>query len=469
MSRLKRRLCCSVESLCNERYTSCAVTDQPIISIKDLNVTYWLGHKQEVRALEHISLSIYPGEFIIFFGPSGCGKSTLLYSIAGLETHARGEILVEGKNVATMDTHAAGQFRQKEIGMIFQAFYLISTLNVLDNVTLPQVAISAAPEPRLRRAKELLEHFGVGAQAAKRPTDLSGGQQQRVAICRSLMNDPNIILADEPVGNLDSKSANDVINLIRDLNARQKKTVILVTHDPSHLHFAHRVFHMRDGKIIDTKVNRAINQEVVVQAQAAKPTLPRNLELLVRSFSTLAPDQTGTMLIPFKAKEIVSELVSGYSLEELKRIEQEVQHLLIDRVTAPDELKNFLDASVAKGGMAFDHRTAVKLSERMQEVLQEIRAWQNDEQQHTPESLSAEEREIRFDLVRSCHIHFPDGQALAAFDRALRGRIHASIDTAAFEQLLKKPREHGGVQLHSSQARRVARRLDLLLLGIFRG
>lgn len=441
---------------------------KPIISIKDLNVTYFLGRKQEVRALENIALTIYPGEFIIFFGPSGCGKSTLLYSIAGLETHARGEILVGGKNVATMDTREAGQFRQKKIGMIFQAFYLISTLNVMSNVQLPQMAIGAPIEERAKRAQELLEHFGVGTQANKRPTELSGGQQQRVAICRALMNDPDILLADEPVGNLDSKSSNDVIQLIRELNTRDKKTVILVTHDPSHLHLAHRVFYMRDGKIINIKVNEAINEHVVAEAAQSKPALPRELELLVRTFTSLAPDQVSTMLIPYKAKEIVSEIFTGMSLEELAKIEHEVQHLLIDRVTEPDELKRFLDDAPKKGGMGFDHRTAVKLSERMQHVLREITLLKNDAH-HPSTGISDEVRDLRHDLVETFDLHFADGHELKAFDRAIHDRVQSVIDTVAFEQRLINDVPHGGAAFRPSVARKVARRLDLLMLGTFQG
>lgn len=440
----------------------------PIISIKDLQVTYFLGHKQEVHALENISLTIYPGEFIIFFGPSGCGKSTLLYSIAGLETHARGTILVDGKNVATMDTHDAGQFRQKKIGMIFQAFYLISTLNVMSNVQLPQMAVGAAVKDRARRAQELLEHFGVGTQANKRPTELSGGQQQRVAICRALMNNPDILLADEPVGNLDSKSSNDVINLIHDLNTREKKTVILVTHDPSHLHLAHRVFYMRDGHIINVKVNDAINEQVIAETEATKPQIPKELELLIRSFSSLAPDQVSTMLIPYKAKEIVAEIFTGLSVEELAKVEHEVQHLLIDQVTAPDELLRFLDKSAKLGGMGFDHRTAVKLSERIQSILREVAALRNDAK--TPVTgIRDEVRDLRYDLVETFQLHFHDGHELRTFDLAIQDRVTSVIDTPTFERHLIDTVTHGGITMRPSVARKVARRLDLLLLGKYSG
>lgn len=440
---------------------------KPVIDIKDLNVTYFLGRKQEIHALENISLQIYPGEFIIFFGPSGCGKSTLLYSIAGLETHARGQVLVAEKNVEQMTPHEAAEFRQKEIGMIFQAFYLISTLNVIDNVVLPQIAIGASPKARAKTAQDLLEHFGVGSQSKKRPTELSGGQQQRVAICRALMNNPQILLADEPVGNLDSKSSNDVIQLIHDLNSVQKKTVILVTHDPSHLHLAHRVFYIRDGKIIDIKVNQAINDEVVAATQAAKPRVPKELELLLRTFTSMAPDQVGTLLIPFKAKEIVAEVMTGLSVEKLTAIEHAVQQLIIDASVSPLELRDFLDRSERFGGLGLDHRTAVHLTEQMAAVIREIKELQA--LSASPVSEHEEVKDLRHDLVETFDLHFRDGAHLKAFDAALHRRVRSEIDSKQLMMQLGAPLSNNGVGLDPRTARKVAQRIDLLLLGSYRG
>ena len=235
-----------------------ALKSKPIIKLSKVNVTYFRGRSNEVRALQDINLDVYPGEFIVFFGPSGCGKSTLLYAVAGLESHTEGNIEVDGQNIAKMKTKAMGAYRQKKIGMIFQAFYLINSLSVIKNVLLPQMAIGVAVHERIKRARELLNKFGVGDQKEKIPSELSGGQQQRVAICRAIINNPDIILADEPVGNLDSKSANDVMNLLTDLNTHEKKTIILVTHDPSRLSMAHRVYYMKDGRIIETRIQKKL-------------------------------------------------------------------------------------------------------------------------------------------------------------------------------------------------------------------
>lgn len=434
---------------------------QPIIAVRNLSVTYPLGHKQSVQALEGINLEIYPGEFIIFFGPSGCGKSTLLYSISGLETHARGTIEVNGHHVTTMAREEAARFRQKEIGMIFQAFYLIPSLSVFKNVLLPQMAINAAVSERNARAKELLTHFGVDTQANKLPTDLSGGQQQRVAICRALVNDPSILLADEPVGNLDSKSSMEVIRLILELNERQKKTVILVTHDPSHLHFADRVFHMRDGRIIDTTVNRPMKSAI----EPSQVELPRDLSLLVRSFSQLKSGQTGTLLIPYKAKEIVAEVLTGLSVEEMARIEHEVQSLMIDAISDPSSMMDLLDDPTRFGGLGLDHRTAVKLTERLIALVKEIRTLQASEQS-TNVNIPLEATSIRQHIIDVFHVHIPREAAIHRFEEIIAQRLSATIDQAAVNNALRLPPPEG-IGWSPAVADKVAKRIELIVLGKF--
>ncbi|MBI5404624.1 MAG: ABC transporter ATP-binding protein [Candidatus Kerfeldbacteria bacterium] len=439
---------------------------EPIISIAGLNVTYSLGHKQEVRALQDITLKIYPGEFIIFFGPSGCGKSTLLYSIAGLETHAQGPITVGGQDVHSMDAHATARFRQLQIGMIFQAFYLIPSLTVEKNILLPQMAVGGAPTDRSKRARELMDHFGVASQAGKLPTELSGGQQQRVAICRALMNNPDILLADEPVGNLDSKSSNDVIGLIRELNVQQKKTVILVTHDPSHLHLAHRVFHMKDGRITQVKVNSAVTP--AVQTDVPSVQLPKDLELLIRTFTSLTPEGLGSMLIPYKAKEIVAEILTGFSVEEVARIEREIQHALMAKLSTGQELSTFLDQPTEQGGMGLDRRTAARLAERMERVVAEIRALHDEDRLARADQASPaphEAVELRQFLFATYQVTIKDDAALHQFDRIILDRLDNRIDSDECFRRIDAARRDGGVGLDRRTARKLTRHLDLILLG----
>ena len=211
-----------------------------------------------MRALDNINLEINPQEFVIIFGPSGCGKSTLLYAISGMETHYFGEILIAGENLAKLSALKLAQFRRNRTGLVFQAYNLIPTLNVLTNVLLPQIFKGASAFTRLKKAKKLLGKFGLLTFVSRLPQFLSGGQQQRVAIARALINNPDIILADEPLGNLDSKSALEVMKILKELNEKESKTIIMVTHEALYLKYAEKIIYMKDGGIIKIETQKPI-------------------------------------------------------------------------------------------------------------------------------------------------------------------------------------------------------------------
>ncbi|TSD01617.1 MAG: Uncharacterized protein Athens071425_346, partial [Parcubacteria group bacterium Athens0714_25] len=223
---------------------------EPIIKTKDLRVIYNQGKSNEVRSLEDANVEIYPQEYVIIFGPSGCGKSTLLYSISGLQAPTYGDVFIEGKKLAEMNKKERVNLHRNNIGMVFQAFYLVPSLSIIGNVCLPKSFSGVAKKIREKDGMKLLQRFSIAEQATKFPNELSGGQKQRVSIARSLINNPQIILADEPVGNLDSESAENVLRILKELNEIDKKTIILVTHNPEHLHFADRIIHMKDGRIV---------------------------------------------------------------------------------------------------------------------------------------------------------------------------------------------------------------------------
>ena len=221
----------------------------PLIKIEKLGVVFNQGKSNEARVIDGLDLEIYPHEYLIFFGPSGCGKSTTLNLISGLLQPTSGKVEINGRDVTSFTEKEKLDYHRKQIGMIFQSFFLVSTLNVLDNVCLPRLFVGDDSPAVKADGMNLLKRFGIEAQAEKFPRDLSGGQRQRVAIARSLMNSPSIIVADEPVGNLDSKATFNVLSILKELNEVDKKLVILVTHDPSHLSYGDRVVHMQDGKI----------------------------------------------------------------------------------------------------------------------------------------------------------------------------------------------------------------------------
>ena len=226
------------------------------------------GKPNETRILDNFNLDIFPHEYVILFGPSGCGKSTLLNLIAGLLHPTSGKIEVEGRDLASFSEKEKLEFHRRKIGMVFQSFYLVSTLPIIDNVCLPRAFVGDDSPARKEDGINFLKRFGIESQAEKFPRDLSGGQRQRVAIARSLMNSPSIIVADEPVANLDSKATYNVLTILKELNEVDKKTIILVTHDPSQLAYSDRTIHIMDGKIT----------KIVENAEKKSPSLKTEQE-----------------------------------------------------------------------------------------------------------------------------------------------------------------------------------------------
>jgi putative ABC transport system ATP-binding protein len=220
-----------------------------MVTGQNLSKHYPIGD-QSVYALNNVNFEVPEGQFVVIMGPSGSGKSTLLYLLGGLDRPTDGEIVVAGQDIAQMNGQGLAGFRRETIGFIFQAFHLVPTLTALENVALPGVFAGYSPELREKRAVRLLAALGMGDRMDHRPSQLSGGQQQRVAIARALFNDPPIIMADEPTGALDSKTGQTVMQMLRYLNTRRGKTVIIVTHDPGVAAYADRMLHLKDGHIV---------------------------------------------------------------------------------------------------------------------------------------------------------------------------------------------------------------------------
>ena len=223
-----------------------------IIKLDDVWKIYKMG-EVEVPALRGLNLRINRGEFVAVQGASGSGKSTALNSIGCLDVPTKGRVYLEGKDISKLSESELAQIRGKKIGFVFQQFNLINTLTALENVTLPMIFQNVSHEERLKKAKELLEMGGLRGRIDHKPTELSGGEQQRVAIARSLSNDPEVILADEPTGNLDSKTGESVINFLEKLHKEKKTTIIMVTHDAGLAHHAQRIEYLKDGVIIKSK------------------------------------------------------------------------------------------------------------------------------------------------------------------------------------------------------------------------
>jgi len=223
----------------------------PIIETIKLTKKYKMG-EETIFAVNNVDLSVAPGEFIAIVGPSGAGKSTLLNLIAGLDQPSSGEVIVDGESLQKKNPDEFSMHRRNMVGMIFQSFNLITSMNALENVELPLVFSGIGINERKERANEVLLSVGLEKRLLHKPTELSGGEQQRVAIARAIVNQPRILLADEPTGNLDSETSLEIIKLLYELNQKMSKTIITVTHDEKIItSFATRVNFMLDGKIID--------------------------------------------------------------------------------------------------------------------------------------------------------------------------------------------------------------------------
>lgn len=428
--------------------------NDPIIVVDKLRIIYNQGKSNETRALEEINLSIYPEEYIIIYGPSGCGKSTLLYSIAGLQSATYGDVSIRGKAISKMTPAEELELHQTGISMIFQAFYLISSLDVLENVCLPKLFRGESPTERRLEGVKLLRRFDIVEQADKFPSQLSGGQKQRVAIARSLINNPEIILADEPVGNLDSENAENVLKILKELNDVDKKTIILVTHNPEYLAYADRVLHMKDGRIIKEEVyedKRLVKTEVKREdVSLGSP----ELKMLMASFKNLLPQQVDMLLVPFKAKQLLAHLLSELNEEQLSMAESFLKELLFKNINVPT-FSERLDLALDDGGAGWNKLRANSFTERVSIILNQVQKLKEDT---GVAALSLAEY-----LTLHFYLKLSETQKLR-LQTTLKLRLENQIGQIELQKRFDTPVSAEGVGIHKTTAEKMAREIEILML-----
>ena len=230
-----------------------------LIKIKGVKKVFRMGN-EKIFAVNNIDLNIKKGEICCLLGKSGSGKSTLLNLLAGLEKPTKGEIIIANKHIERMNEEQLALFRQKNVGFVFQSYNLLSTLTAMENVTLPLIFEKVPKKQRIERAKKMLSAVGLKERMNHKPKEMSGGQQQRVSIARAFINNPKIIFADEPTGNLDTKTTYEMMDLITGMARKNKQTLIIVTHDLEISEYADRIIHFSDGKIEKIDINNKVLQ-----------------------------------------------------------------------------------------------------------------------------------------------------------------------------------------------------------------
>lgn len=429
---------------------------EPIVKIKNLDITYNKGKDNEFKASSNISLEIYPEEYVAFFGPSGCGKSTLFYSILGILEPSAGELLVKGENPYLYSPNKMVEFQTSTIGIIYQAFYLINSISVMDNVALPLIFQGMSPHKRRRRAMDLLKRFEIDHKADFYPDNLSGGQSQRVSVARALVNNPDILLADEPTGNLDSTSTKQVMDALEEINQRDRKTVIIITHNAAQLKYAHRVFYFADGKL----AREVPNPDKVQIAKVDKTKmLVTEMEQLSRMYPYDTPDT-------LKVKSLMNYLTQDFSLDQLARMEGAIK-VMVDRRATTEKFYEYLIAPFDDGGVGLGQPRAQKITEKIMRILREAKDVQRYRRRLLRADLFTDQEElvtrVRDYLLVDYHGDITPDQS-EQLRNAIFDRLVGNYRKEGFMSRLTAPLKDGGVGFNYKTAQNLTLHLEKILI-----
>lgn len=429
---------------------------EPIIKLKDLEITYNPGKVNEYKATRGVSMDIYPGEFVAFFGPSGCGKSTMFYSILGILPPSAGELYVKGKNPYSFSSEEMVRFQTSTIGIIYQSFFLINSISVVDNVILPQTFHGVSPGKRRKWAKMLLKRFDMDKYGDKYPDNLSGGQSQRVSVARSMCNNPDILLADEPTGNLDSVSTKQVMDALADINTTDKKTVIIITHNAAQLSYAHRVFYMGDGKLKRTVPNPEMKQIAKVDKQ----------KILVTEMDRLSKIYPYSNPTELKVKSLINFLTQDFDFDQILKLE-EFTSLMVERKISREEFYKLIKTSFREGGAGVDNSLALEMSKKVEKVLEQSEEARRFRRRFIANNFYSREN-VLIKKLTNYLIEEAKGTLSLVQKRRMKEivykRIAGLIPKEEFEDTLILSLEKGGLGIKKLEAKKLTLYFEKLLI-----
>lgn len=433
---------------------------KPIVHVDHVEITYNLGKENEFKANKGTTLEVFDQEYIILFGPSGCGKSTLLYCVFGVLPPSAGKMYVNGESIYDYTSDEMVLFQRKTMGIMYQSFNLIPSITVLDNIALPLIFDNITPAQRNVRAMELAKRFSVDKVTHKLPTHLSGGQQQRVSAARSLVNDPMILIADEPVGNLDSKTAAQVMETLDEINQRDKKTVFLVTHDAKLLNRAHRVVYLDDGRLERIVPNP--EKEQILQLEPGT-TIITEIEQVARIYPYDSPMQ-------LQVKSLMNYLTAELTFDQVIAMEKITEDVISGRMDYPQYM-HLLMLSQEKGGIGIPVARASGMVSKLKAVVEEARdIVRYRRATNTDAHIMVRDREyvnrIAEFLATQCALSL-SAKAKSNFENIISQRIGGFTKKEEFDTQVRLSIEQGGVALHAKQSFDTTRLLEkLIALGI---
>ncbi len=419
---------------------------ESIIKLENVNLWYDKGMPSEVWALKNTSMEIKKGEYVAFFGPSGCGKTTLLYTISGIEKTTDGKIFINNRDISQFSRKELAIYRQIGVGIVFQQFNLIPSLSVLDNVSLPMAFLGVSQTKREIEALKLLDRLGIKDLANRYPYELSGGQQQRVGIARALANNPPIIVADEPLGNLDSVNAQKVLEFLKELNEKDGRTIIMVTHEAWSLKDAKRIFYMKDGAIIKTEESKAATVAESVSEHFYKELSPQltSSEVTARALSNL--------------------LLRGYSTDEIKRFEFFLTQRFADYIDS-ETFRRVLDRPYQDGGIGLWKQKAKKMADYVNEII---------ENKKTVEEIYKKleknlESPLIVEIEKVCAWLLQDYRGKISSIQKIRlneiigERLRSIIDAEQFHKIINLSQTKFGIGFSFRTSQKVSERLEAIL------